>query len=261
MTLSDLQAAASAGKVTSEEPAQTPGSGSGAPALAPSSGAGSSVSANENTDITQFIPLLVQLQSIQAWLPSAPTVAPQTFEDQIQFVYDGTNYYLYFWANNQWNKLQAGNSGWNQKSGTDPGPTFTSHGTSQTNTVTHGLGKRPSIILVSTTINPNGVPGANTNKGLGVGSIMLDGFGNAIGGIAMWFFTGSPAGAFGLGAYSSLPTSIGASTVTTGGTANMSITVQNVTATSFDIVYSVSDNGAFGAPTQTFPDTIWNVFG
>ncbi len=32
---------------------------------------------------------------------------PQSFEEQIQFVFDGSDYYLYFYANNQWNQIAS----------------------------------------------------------------------------------------------------------------------------------------------------------
>ena len=44
-------------------------------------------------------------------LSAAPTFIPQTFQDQIQFVFDGTNYHLYLYFNNQWNNFSASGGG------------------------------------------------------------------------------------------------------------------------------------------------------
>jgi hypothetical protein len=60
------------------------------------------------TSIEQFIPLLMQLQSTQRCLTAAPTFIPQTFQDQIQFVFDGVMYSLYLYFSNQWNQFSIG---------------------------------------------------------------------------------------------------------------------------------------------------------
>src|SRR4051812_28824288 len=58
-----------------------------------------------NTSVEQFIPLLTQLQSTQRCLTAVPTFVPQTFQDQIQFVFTAGDYYLYLYFNNQWNSF------------------------------------------------------------------------------------------------------------------------------------------------------------
>lgn len=87
MTESEYSAAQSSGAIENVEPEET------APASSPTD------------SISQFIPLLTQLQSTQRCLTAAPTNIPQTFQDQIQFVFDGTHYFLYLYFNNQWNSF------------------------------------------------------------------------------------------------------------------------------------------------------------
>jgi len=53
----------------------------------------------------------MELQSVQDFLSAAPTFIPQTFQDQIQFVFDGSNYYLYLYFNNQWNAFPIASGG------------------------------------------------------------------------------------------------------------------------------------------------------
>jgi hypothetical protein len=61
--------------------------------------------AQEPTSVDQYVPLLAGLQSVQFTRTTPPTVAPQSFADQFQFVYDGVSAWFYFWANNQWNSI------------------------------------------------------------------------------------------------------------------------------------------------------------
>ncbi|HKF48322.1 MAG TPA: hypothetical protein VKB38_13250 [Terracidiphilus sp.] len=64
------------------------------------------------TPIDQFLPILTQLQSTQQCLTAAPTFIPQTFQEQLQFVYTGGNYYLYLYFKDQWNQFSiTGGSG------------------------------------------------------------------------------------------------------------------------------------------------------
>jgi hypothetical protein len=70
-----------------------------------------STAPSQSVSIAQFIPLLMQLQSVQQCVATAPTNIPQTFQDQIQFVFDGTNYYLYLYFNNQWNVFAVSGGG------------------------------------------------------------------------------------------------------------------------------------------------------
>jgi hypothetical protein len=56
--------------------------------------------------VEQFLPVLTAAQSLQTFLAAAPTFIPQTFQDQIQFVFDGTLYWLYLYINNAWQKVQ-----------------------------------------------------------------------------------------------------------------------------------------------------------
>lgn len=252
MTVQEFQAAISSGSVKSAAPATA-----ASPASGPSTTAAASPAAPSSVE--QFLPQLVLAQSTQSFLAAPPTFVPQTFQDQIQFVFDGTSYFVYFYFNNQWNKFTSA-SALNKAEGTDTA-TFTSHSATSTHTITHGLGKPPSIILVNATLVPNGVPGSGTNKGNGVGGIMLDGSGNPIGGTCISILTGQPVGTLSsVVSVAAASNVITAETTTSGGTANMSVTVNNVTDTTFDIVYAVSDNGGAGAPTQSF-SVGWAVMG
>jgi hypothetical protein len=99
MTEPELNQAIQSGNVAQEPDAHPPASDSPAPAASPT---------QEQTDFHQFIPIAVALQSTQKYLSAAPTFVPQTFQDQIQFVFDGKTYWLYFYANNQWNAIEYG---------------------------------------------------------------------------------------------------------------------------------------------------------
>jgi hypothetical protein len=102
MTEGEFTAAVSSGSVQAEAPDTESGV--------------ASASATESISITQFIPLLMQLESVQQCVSAAPTYIPQTFQDQIVFVFDGSNYFLYLYFNNQWNSfpvIGGGGSGVN----------------------------------------------------------------------------------------------------------------------------------------------------
>ena len=100
MTSEEFATAAKSGAVSFES------SESGAPETE----SGTSEGATPGLSINQFLPLLVQLQSVQQYVATAPTYIPQTFQDQFQFVFDGTNYLLYLYFNNQWNSIKLGSS-------------------------------------------------------------------------------------------------------------------------------------------------------
>jgi len=131
--------------------------------------------ASESFDLMQFLPMFLQLQSTQSFLTSAPTLVPQTFQDQIQFVYTGGVYYLYLYFNNQWNSVALGATGVTKliagtgislsPSGGTGNVTVTNtvsarivktgsasrtmNASSGTQTIAHGLGKVPSIVRMS----------------------------------------------------------------------------------------------------------------
>jgi hypothetical protein len=94
-----------------------------------------------------------------------------TFEDQIQFVYTGGVYYLYFYANNQWNSLymRAASAASTFKSGNT---NYALNAASSIQTIAHGLGKIPSFVRInshcgmgsSITMNCSGAyDGSNAN--------------------------------------------------------------------------------------------------
>ena len=99
MTLGDLNTALKNGTAKMEEPQAPEISAPSAPAPVPY---------EKHSSLDQFLPQLVALQSTQRYLTEAPTFIPQTFQDQIQFVFDGANYAVYFYFNNQWNNIGAG---------------------------------------------------------------------------------------------------------------------------------------------------------
>jgi microcystin-dependent protein len=70
--------------------------------------------------LAEFLPLLVALRTVQQPLSAAPTSAPQTFQDQIQFVFDGSACYLYLWISNAWQQVPIG--------GNDPAGTIKGYG-------------------------------------------------------------------------------------------------------------------------------------
>src|SRR5882672_6789773 len=108
MTQEEFNAAITAGDVAHEAQASSADtSHPAAEASSPSTAVAASAAPTQNLTIDQFIPILVALQSTQKFLSAAPTFVPQTFQDQVQFVFDGTSYSLYFYANNQWNKIAA----------------------------------------------------------------------------------------------------------------------------------------------------------
>jgi hypothetical protein len=93
--------------------------------------------------LEEFVPILVQLQSLQKTDTAVPTDTPQTFQDQFRFIRIGGIDYLYFYSNNAWKAIQT----------PVPQIAFT-HNTanrgltvaSGTQTIAHGLGKMPSNI-------------------------------------------------------------------------------------------------------------------
>jgi len=93
MTEPEFSAALSSGAIKSEDSAATEPEG-GAP-----------TPVTQSYSLAQFVPILLQLQSTQSYLTAAPTYVPQTFQEQIQFVYTGGKYYLYLYINNQWNSI------------------------------------------------------------------------------------------------------------------------------------------------------------
>jgi len=124
-----------------------------------------------------------------------------------------------------------------------------------TNTITHGLGKRPkNITLIVGSLRAPSVPGSTNSVLDGIAWIYEDTNGVAQGGIALTQQNfGASAGTI-VGA-SIAPTSVSASTSTTGGTGNASITLNNVTNTTFDIVYAAttsSGNRPFNSGTLTW---------
>jgi hypothetical protein len=96
MTQDELTQAMGSGQATVEEP-QSSGSDAGTPAPA--------AQPAQPLSFEQFLPMLVAIQSTQKFLSAAPTFIPQTFQDQIQFVFDGTNYYIYVYFNNLWKSV------------------------------------------------------------------------------------------------------------------------------------------------------------
>jgi hypothetical protein len=108
MTSGELQAQADAGNVSQEESPPTTTTANTETAASPQSPGPQPAPVHS---MEQYIPVVVSLQSTQKYLSAAPTFVPQTFQDQIQFVFDGTTYWLYFYANNKWNALEVSTPG------------------------------------------------------------------------------------------------------------------------------------------------------
>jgi len=104
MTQEELQQADASGKVSANEPATTSEGATTSPTLAKPS----------ETSIEQYIPILNQLQSVQRYLLAHPTFTPQTFQDQIQFVFDGSDYWIDTYFNGSWRKTKLDNAGFPQ---------------------------------------------------------------------------------------------------------------------------------------------------
>jgi hypothetical protein len=298
----------------------------------------SSTSSSSSISVEQFIPLLMALQSTQRCLTAAPTNIPQTFQDQIQFVFAGSTYYLYLYFNNQWNSFAAtggGGSGviqllagfgialspgggtgtvtisctiddatlpmsditTNNVSTSQHGfvpklpndatkflngqgaftvPTFgggsaiaTLSGTDSysgttpftvTHTITHAFGKRPTMITISipTLVSP-APPGSGHTGQEAQGWFTLDTNGNPIAGMYVSYshvYGGS--GVFTLTQAGLVTNSLSSSGSTGGGTGTVSITVNNVTNTTFDIVYTSTDTTGV---SFTSPTIAWTVIG
>ena len=223
---------------------------------------GASEPATQPTSLIQFLPLLTSLQSVQKYVSTVPTYVPQTFQEQIQFVYDGTHYFLYLYFNNQWNSFSvspgAGSaistlSGTDSFSGTSP--------VSTTHTITHGFGKRPTTITLNipTLVAPSPSGSGHTGEEP-QGWFTLDTNGNPIAGMYISYshvFGGS--GVFTLTQAGRLTNSITASGSASGGTSTVTITLNNVTDTTFDLVYT-SAGTAFVGPF-TSPTLTWTVMG
>ena len=88
MTQEEFVAANKSGAVSFETPESDTHEAGGLPA-------------STGMSLSQFLPLLIQLQSVQQFVSTPPTNIPQTFQDQFQFVYDGANYFLYLYFNNK----------------------------------------------------------------------------------------------------------------------------------------------------------------
>ncbi len=115
-----------------------------------------------------------------------------------------------------------------------------------THTITHGLGTPPKIIYVASTFQPLPPAGSNTNQGWTTGDIILDGSGNIIGG-SYWAFL---VNTFTFVGTATAGGNITGQAVTSGGTGTSSVAVNNVTSTTFDIVYN--STAARGGASQDF---------
>ena len=303
----------------------------------------STESETSNSDVStipleQFVPILTQLQSVQRCLTAAPTSIPQTFQDQIQFVFSSGNYFLYLYFNNQWNSfpvIGGGGSGVTQVlAGTgisiSPGGgtgnvtinctitdatlpmsnittnnvSISQHGfapkapndatkyldgtgaysippsggggmvsasgtdtltgatvpINTTHTITHGLGTTPKIISIQIPqlLAPPAF-GTSLNYDAQNGWIYLNGSGTVIGGImTQYHVTAGGGGTSVLNGASTGPTSINSTSNTSGGNGVAAITINNFTATTFDIVYTGSISAA-GPSTFSFPTVTWQV--
>jgi hypothetical protein len=213
-----------------------------------------SAPAQEPTNVEQYIPIMVDLSNVRRYLSSAPTMAPQSFQDQIQFVYDGTSYFLYFWANNQWNGIPVPtSSGAFISSGsiTDVTTDANFGVTPQNNdtVVTHGLGTTPKMILL--TLGQLRVP-AN-NGGSQAHSyyqlfLFFGGSGNLIGGLTEWSNSLDPTPYLQAGG---LTTSFSRGGTTNGSHVTVSLVSIGATTFTFRITYYADNTNNISAVMAT----------
>lgn len=175
--------------------------------------------------------------SKHGWAPKAPN-------DATKFL-DGTGAY----------STPSGSS-FSTASGTDSSGLLSTP-INTTHTVTHGLGKRPIITNITVQSLQSPVPaGAGSNWNEQSGWLHLDTNGAALGGIIIQDLNTT-------GAYQGFiigPTSITGTGATSGGTGTATITFNNFTNTTFDIVYTGSVS-AGPSRTYTFPTVNWTVIG
>lgn len=230
------------------------------------------------------------VKTIKKFNGSTNLVAGDIALNQIVFVeYDGTNFQMLspsgisivvsgaaqgdviYYNGTAWARLSAGTAGQFLKTngagqnvswasaystmvrGTDtfsgPTPVNTTH------TITHALGKRPAVIMVNGSFDALPPAGSGTILKTVFGEIMLDTNGNPIGGIVVQVNLASGA----VSSVSVLPRDFAAAASTSGGSGSSSITVNNITDTTFDIVYT--GTMTFGSGTELFGTITWAVWG
>jgi hypothetical protein len=127
-------------------------------------------------------------------------------------------------------------------------------------TITHGLGKRPNFISVTVSALDCPVPiGTGTLISYGNGWIFLGSNGSPQGGISVNIENFSGGGGVSTASTAVAINSISASGGTSGGTGNSSISVGNVTDTTFDITYAATVSS--GMRSWTSPTVNWSVYG
>lgn len=127
---------------------------------------------------------------------------------------------------------------------------------SVTHTITHGLGVIPAFISAEVPEFNAPVPsGSGTNFDSENGWLYLNGSGVVVGGFtSTYHITTGGAGTRALTQASSGPSNIASVGNTSGGTGTASVTINNITTTTFDIVYVTSA----GVPSSySFPTISW----
>lgn len=126
-----------------------------------------------------------------------------------------------------------------------------------THTITHGLGTVP--ILVSAQIPQLITPvpaGSGTNYSAMNGWLYLNGSAVVIGGVSTTYtVTTGGGGTTTFVSASTGPSSISSTGATSGGTGAASITINNITSTTFDIVYTATQSS--GSSSFSFPTVSW----
>jgi hypothetical protein len=153
MTIDELNAEAAAGNVESES-GSTPDAGVSEPA------------SSTDYNLEEFLSILIALQSVQQWLSAAPTFVPQTFQEQIQFVYDGSTYSIYFYANNQWNQVANSGGGGGAVTSVNAGVGISVSSTTGAVTVSVNLTAGAGIGISGATITNNGVTSLIAGTGI-----------------------------------------------------------------------------------------------
>jgi hypothetical protein len=99
MTQEELIQAASEGNVETATPDTAPQSTSSPPSI------------NGIPTLQEFLPALNALRAIQPYLTAHPTFVPQTFQQQVQYVFTGGEYWIDIYVNGAWQKTKLDSNG------------------------------------------------------------------------------------------------------------------------------------------------------
>ena len=156
-------------------------------------------------------------------------------------------------ANPQWHALQL-----QVVTGTDT-PSNTTAPTTITDTITHGLGRTPSVIIVCATWAPSPPPGGSGSViQYANGQIMVNSSNVAIGGFS--YVLVSSSGNYVIASYAPKAASISATSTDSYGSEVETISIANITSTTFQIVYTATNSSGHN-PNTAFPTVTWTCLG